>query len=92
MYPKQGTKEPGEGKSGCVKRDPQNTVRDHSGSVPVQLPECLHVNSSSLENKQQQQKLLDQNTKGKRNKARDPGEHRVGRQELTGGQLSILST
>lgn len=41
---------------------------------------------------QQPQKLLGQDTEGKRNKAHscDPGEHRAGRQELTRGQLFIL--
>lgn len=46
-----------------MKRDTQDTLRDQSGSTAVLLPECLHVNSRSLENKQQQQKLLDRTLK-----------------------------
>lgn len=92
MHPKQGTKESGEGKSGHVKRDAQDTLRDQSGSVPVLLSECLHAGLFSL--KQQQQKLLDQDAEGKRNKAHscDPREHRAGpgRQELTHGPLFTL--
>lgn len=94
MYPKQGTKEPGKGKRGCVRRDSQDALRDQSGSMPVLLPECLRVNSCFLKNKQQQQKLLGQNTDVKRKKAPfcDPGEHSAGLQEFTAGQLFILLT
>lgn len=45
MYPKQRTKELGEGKSGCVRRDPWDTLRDQSGSKPKLLPECVRVKS-----------------------------------------------
>lgn len=50
MHPKQGTKEPGEGESGGVKRDAGVTLRDQSGSVPVLLSECLHADSSPSNN------------------------------------------
>lgn len=50
MYPKQGTKEPGKGESGYVKRSAWDALRDQSGSAAVLLPECLHVNSRSLTN------------------------------------------
>lgn len=69
MHPEQGTEEPGEGESGRVKMDTRDTRRDQSGSVPVLLSDRLHVDASSLKNKQRQQKLLHQNTEGKRNKA-----------------------
>lgn len=46
MHPKQGAKEPVEGESGRVKRDPRGTLRDQSGSEPVLLSECLHADPS----------------------------------------------
>lgn len=50
MHPKQGTKEPGEGKGGRVKRDAQGTARDQSGPVPGPLSGCLHAGSSPPSN------------------------------------------
>lgn len=78
MYPKQGTKEPGEGESGSVKRDTRDTLRDQSGPVPVLLLECLCVSSCFLKNKQKQR--LDHDSGTKRNDTRfcDPGERNVG--------------
>lgn len=91
MYPKQGTKEPGK-RSGHVKRDTQDTLWDQSGSAPVLLPECLCVNPCFLQNKQQQRKLLNQNTDPMRIGACfcDPGELSARLQELTDGQLLIF--